>query len=185
MWEKRFSHYAGRLRGWKSQRQLQPGMSQPLSAFIAWNCWAQPDNKCLLEDKSWEIRSSLLLFEKMQGTLSPVLASVTPSPSSAPCAKDTLHWLAPAGNGEKKYHTPNPAICAGISCLFLTELWAGFLNTSSNNFSSITILPNWFPCFPECCFCFYNICVRGFLFLQLTSRQSNCLSSEHTFPCYC
>lgn len=140
------------LRGWKSQRQLQPGMSQSLGSYIAWNCWAQPDNKRLLEDKSWEIRSSLLLVEKIQDSLSPLLASVTPSPGSAPCAKDTLHWVAPAGNGKKKCHTPNPAACAGISCLFLTGLWADFLNTGSNSFSSIALLPNWFSCFPECCF---------------------------------
>lgn len=180
MWEKRLSHYAGRLRGWITQRQLQPGKSQSLSTFIAWNCWAWPDNKCLLEDKSWEIRSSLLLFEKIQGSLSPLLASVTPGPSSAPCAKDTLHWVAPAGNGKKKCHIQSPAACAGISYLFLTELWADFLNTVSNNFSSIAILPNWFSCFPKC-----NICVRGLFVLQLTSWQPNCLSSDHTFPCYC
>lgn len=142
----------GRLRGWKSQRQFQLGMSLSLGFYIAWNCWAQPDYKCLLGDKSWEIRSSLLMFEKIQDSLSPLLASVTPSPSSAPCAKDTLHWVAPGGNSKGKYHTPNPAACAGISCLFLTGLWADFLNTGSSNFSSIAILPNWFSCFPECCF---------------------------------
>lgn len=139
MWEKRFSNYAGRWRGWKSQRQFQPTMSQPLVS-----CGAQPGNKCLLEGKSWEIRSSLLLFEKIQDSLGPLLASVTPSPSSALCTKDTLHWVAPGGNGKKKYHAPNPATCAGISYLFPTGLWADFLNTGSNHLSSIAILPNWF-----------------------------------------
>lgn len=164
---------AGRWRGWKSQRQFQPTMSQPLVS-----CGAQPGSKCLLEDKSWEIRSSLLLFEKIQDSLGPLLASVTPSPSSAPYTKDTPHRVPPGGNGKKKYHAPNPATCAGISYLFPTGLWADCLNTGSNHLSSIAILPNWFFCFPECCFI-------STISLSEPSFSCSWLSSDHTFPCYC
>lgn len=181
MWAKGFSCYAAKLRGWKSQRQLEPECLSPWVPILL-----KTAGHSLITSVTWRTNlgklgtlcCSLRKSRVVWALCWPLWPQVPVQhlEQRTPCTEWPLVAML---KSTSMFQILLPVL--GF-CVCSLRAWGWFL-TGSDNFLSTAIFPNRLFLLPSVQFCFYNICVRAAFFLQLTSWQCNCLSSDHTSPC--